>query len=347
MTKTRILLLLVILLMSSDAAFGQYIEIRISVKVIVDPTTGARPDGITDNLFQTAADHANNWLATYSRGYRYRVTEVVDIGGPTQGGTHGPSKWFGLDPRSEPDWSAFQANTQNNSQYLLRSNQLNFYVSIGAVTNTGGKCPFPGESASACWGLVNDGPFWLVHESGHFFGLPHTFGGADCDHATSPGDDGIGDTLPEKDCWTQNQISQNAYGVSYDSLLPGDLRRTNVDNTFFNSMSYHNAEQKDLVEDRRTEMQLDREADIANSSRASVVSGKTRFVSHGIEASDSKDGLAHNAPKQTVLSAVNASSSGGGDIILLRPGHYNEQLTISKPVTLRATRDGSVTIGQP
>jgi hypothetical protein len=32
-------------------------------------------------------------------------------------------------------------------------------------------------------------------------------------------------------------------------------------------------------------------------------------------------------------------------MILLRPGVYNEAVTISKPVTLRATRKGAASIG--
>jgi hypothetical protein len=47
-----------------------------------------------------------------------------------------------------------------------------------------------------------------------------------------------------------------------------------------------------------------------------------------------------------VLAAVNSANPAGGDIILLRPGSYNEQLTLDTPLTLRATRDGSVTIGR-
>jgi hypothetical protein len=35
-----------------------------------------------------------------------------------------------------------------------------------------------------------------------------------------------------------------------------------------------------------------------------------------------------------------------GDIVLPRPGHYNEQQSINKPVTLRSTR-GPVPIGKP
>jgi hypothetical protein len=51
-------------------------------------------------------------------------------------------------------------------------------------------------------------------------------------------------------------------------------------------------------------------------------------------------------PARTVGGAVNAASAGGTDIVLIRPGNYPETLTVTKPVTLRATRAGGVTIGQ-
>jgi hypothetical protein len=35
-----------------------------------------------------------------------------------------------------------------------------------------------------------------------------------------------------------------------------------------------------------------------------------------------------------------------GDIVLIRPGNYNETATYAKPITLRATR-GVVSIGTP
>lgn len=40
------------------------------------------------------------------------------------------------------------------------------------------------------------------------------------------------------------------------------------------------------------------------------------------------------------------SASAPGDIVLIRPGTYNELVTLSSPVTLRATRAGPVRIGQ-
>jgi hypothetical protein len=234
-------------------AFGQFIDIRVSVKIITDPTTGNRPPGITDLMLLSAETNANQWMASYSRGYRFDIREIVNIGGPAQGGATGPSKWYGQDPRGTPEpWNTFQS-----------------------------------------------------------------------------------DTLPEGDCWTRDQIAARWPTATTDR----------VDDTFFNVMSYHNAATKDTDENRMTELQLDRHADTANSTRAAFVSGRTRFVS--ATGNDNNTGLVSTAPKLHVLAAVNSANPAGGDIILLRPGSYNEQLTLDRPVTLRATRVGPATIGKP
>jgi hypothetical protein len=322
------------------AAFGQFIEIRVSAKVILQPTTGARPAGITDNVFYTAASNANTWRATYYRGYRYQITEIINIGGPTEGGSTGPSKWYGLDFRSNPQ---FLAEAQTNSLYRLRSDQVNVYVATGfaAPGNSGGGMPIPpGELTTGGEIFVDDGPWWLVHELGHFFGLSHTFAGENASNCT-PGDDGLSDTLPDSNCWTTRDLMATAtYGTPYANLAPA--QQTLVDNTYYNAMSYHEAVTKNTVENRRTEQQLDLEADIANTYRAAFVSGHTRFVSTG--GSDSGGGSS-SSPYRTVAKAVSVAASGGSDILLLEPGNYNEQFTLSKPLTLRAPRTGWATIG--
>lgn len=99
-----------------------------------------------------------------------------------------------------------------------------------------------------------------------------------------------------------------------------------------------------LTKNHNLERHVDQWANYANTERAVATTGHTRFV--GPVGSDGNDGLNHTASKRTVLFAVNSSSAGGGDIVLIRPGNYNESLTLNKPVTLRATRAGSVTIDQ-
>jgi len=49
-------------------------------------------------------------------------------------------------------------------------------------------------------------------------------------------------------------------------------------------------------------------------------------------------------PWKTVASGIAAASAGGNDIVLVRPGSYDEPMTVTKPLTLRATR-GTAVIG--
>ena len=357
--KTTLLLWLGILL-APGLCNGQFIELRVSVHVILHPTTGARPSGITDGVLYTSEANANQWMAAYFRGYRFRITEVTNVGGPTQGGLNGPSKWYGQDFRGTPEpWNTFQTETQNDSRYRLRSDAVNFYVATGfASSGGGGACPIaPGEvSRIACQGFVNNGSWWLVHETGHFFGLSHTHGGCGCPgtggcvllNGYFVGDDGIGDTLFEAAgdfCFTnQNLIALANLNKSYASCTAAE--QTLVNNTFFNVMSYHNPPTKDLVEDRLTEQQLDLHADTAsksaaNGGRAAFSSGRTLFISPG--GSDAGSGRS-NGPYRTVGRGV--TNSVAGEILLLRPGNYDQALTINRPVTLRASRAGSATIGQ-
>ncbi len=337
---------LALLASALGSASGQTIPLRMSVKIIVDPTTGARPAGITPQTFTNAVAAADLWMAAYWRGYRYQLTEVTNIGGPTQGGTNGPSRWFNLEFRSDPLRAQFFAVAQTDSRYLLRSDQINIYVATGlaAPGNSGGAMPIPPGETNYSGGQIyaDAGGWWIIHELGHFFGLLHTFAsqGAGC----APGDDGIADTLPDSTCWTNTDtVAQYYFQKNYAALSAAE--REQVDNVYFNAMSYHEAVNKNTVENRLTELQLDRMALHASGDRHAFVTGFTRFVS--LTGNNANSGLDGAAPKRTVLSAVTASSPSGGDIVLLRPGNYNEPMTINRPVTLRAPRTGWATVGKP
>ena len=322
---------------------AQTISIRVSVHVMLDPATGSRPGGISNEVFYTAADNANLWMANYSRGYRYVITEITNVGGPLNGGYSGPSKYYGTDFRSDPQWSQFQSDAVSDSRYRLRSSQINVYVATGfsAPGNSGGGTPIPpGDLNTAVQIFADDGAWWLAHELGHFFGLLHTFQGQDKNTCT-PGDDELSDTPVDSGCWTTPDLAaNNFYGVSYASLSTS--QKNYVNGVYYNTMSYHDAVNKNTTESFKSEMQLDREADHANSDRYAFVTGHTRFVS--TVGSDGGSGTSSD-PYRTVAKAVTVASSGGNDILLMRPGSYNEQLTISKPLTIRAPRTGAVVIG--
>jgi hypothetical protein len=322
---------------------AQTIDLRISVHVIVDPTYGLRPPGITNELFYIAETNANKIMATYYRGYRYRITEITNVGGPSNGGAYGPSKWF-LKSLSDDtnDWKQFQSEVVTNSLYRLRQDQVNVYVSQGYASDSGGASAIPPNNLKTAVEIYPDnGSFWMLHEIGHFFGLYHTFASENTTNCV-PGDDGLSDTPLDSTCWqSQDDIALHYFGLYYNAL---NVSQSNyVNDIYFNVMSYHDKYNKNTTVVRLSEMQLDREADHASGDRNAFASGKSYFVS----TSGTLLGTGGSTvPFRYLSQATNVASASGGDIILLRPGSYNEQLTINTPVTLRAPRTGWATIGK-
>jgi hypothetical protein len=90
-----------------------------------------------------------------------------------------------------------------------------------------------------------------------------------------------------------------------------------------------------------TDDQLDFATDASNTSRFNVATGRTRFVDRAHPGA--QDGSRAN-PFRGVGQGIVAADPG--DIVLIRPGNYNETATYAKPVTLRATR-GPASIGRP
>ena len=148
-------------------------------------------------------------------------------------------------------------------------------------------------------------------------------------------------------CFTNRDLIALAnFGTHYTNCTP--VESNLVEDAFHNLMGYSLTESLD----RLTPQQLDRWTDLANDIRVAVVSGLARYVSP--TGNDSSSGLASSQPKRTVTNAVASSSQYGGDIVLLRPGNYNERFTLTNPVTLRAAPTNSfpgypryATIGRP
>jgi hypothetical protein len=185
------------------------------------------------------------------------------------------------------------------------------------------------------------------HEVGHFFNLNHTHGGGgpspDC---VTGWDDDVADTLLDNcgencpgGCWDRDEIANWNFPTqcgggpcNYSSLSSGDRHR--VDQVFFNLMCYRG--RREVL----TPGQLDRMTDHSNGPVHHVTDGRTRFVDV------SAGGAIQTGSSVTPFHAVGSglSSADPGDIVLMRPGVYDEVMTIDQDVTLRATR-GDAQIG--
>ena len=327
------------LLLGATTLPAQYIDWRVSVKVILDANGQRPPAGnfSTDDEIRGMIAEGNHQMTNIGRGYRYTLTEIVLVAGISQ--------WFDAD---RTNVNAIEAAAElDPDTYKYRTNAINIYIN-----NWGGTavCSFPHDADNANDLIfIGQGSFLtsFMHESGHYFDLLHSFTGEAFQNANNTtctnanycascslkiGGDGdlIPDTIADNECWS-----------SAAEILAGNPGADNaaVQLLFHNIMSYRGDQRTSVTED-----QLDRMTDTANSIRLKVTSGKTRYVS--LDGSIFYTGLRSNQPKRTVQAGVTASAAAGGDIVLMRPGSFNEQFTINKPVTLRATRAGAVTIGQ-
>lgn len=340
-------ILTAVFVMAATSFAADVIDINVSYKIILNPANGDRPDDgngneITNAQINEAIDEMNALQETYFRGYRFvRAGAIIEIGG--QGQVNGPSQWFDTDFFANNGGTLKDqmqtAAMANPNLYQWRNDAINVYMTNGIC---GGICSFPDEGdeiviIGGC--SAANGPLHL-HELGHYFDLCHTqgcpCGSCDADESgachTVPDSDDISDTLPDLQCWDQDDIANWSFGADYDQIS-GSNRRL-VDDTFFNIMSYHSDEVQ------LTELQLDVWSDIANTDRAPVVDGRMIFA----ESSPFLGNGSSLNPYNTIDRAVlNANSSG--DIIMLYPSSFDETLIIDKRVTLRATRQGSAIIG--
>ena len=357
---TLLLLALTFALLGGWPTQAQFIWINLSYKVVLNPADGTRPPGATDAGIDQAIVRMNDLLASYQRSFRMRrVDPITEVGGA--GDTTGPSKWYNVDflgsDTTGTQHDQMESEAINDGRYRRNSSAINFYV-LGGFD--GGVCSFyhlNGVSPEDYIVVIgrtsaSDGDVQL-HELGHFFKLCHTQG-CECGFCGSAGDcllpedDRVSDTLLDFGCWGEDEISRlNFTGRTYAELSSN--AKGQVDNVFFNLMSYH-AYYQGVTTDRLTEKQLDRWTDSANDDRRFVASGRTWAVDprgtcavrHGGSDCTGLDG-----PFNTVTEAINSANPNGGDIIMIRPSSYNERgLRIDKPLTLRVTRQGSATIGR-
>lgn len=368
MKPLRLLLLLATLgcLLPASAANGT-IQIRVSVKFILD-AAGNRPatgDINTDAEVEAQIAYGNWVLARMGRGQRLQLTEIVDLAGAA---AFADIAAFGDgdDDDENSDISEFESEIQKDkARFAFRNDAINIYIVSGSSQ---GSCscstsaPKDRDIIMLSQGL---NPDWVIlHECGHFLGLPHTHTGQayllaavplriPCTFedpcATCPiveaGDDGISDTLPDNSCWDRATLTARNPGATDKQ----------IDDTFLNIMSYHgdDAAPRDPVTGRitgpadrsiLTSNQLDVMNDIANGAHAEVASGRTLFVDKDNTAAvpngQSKSLLGFGGPFNTLATGLSVAQST--DIVLLRPDTYTGVTVFNKALTLRATRGNAI-----
>ena len=320
------------------------IEVRISVKFIKN-SNGDRPmnsgtdiDISTPLTFDVEITHANKVLEATGRGYQIKVVEYLDIQPPAPVDQFADF-WYALAARENR--RVFEAFASSNKAVWKWND--NGAINIFVNNTTSGSCSFADSGQTISLGSTLFTKGTVLHEIGHFFNLSHTHGSdANCNvfvpaNPLSSGisdGDGLGETIPDHPCYTQDQLSMANFGANYAALSA--IQQNIVDDTWLNLMSYHE-------EDRLLPVQMDYWTDTANRTRRAVCTGYTWFLAtNGADGIIFPDGLSPGQAFQSLGWGL-ARVTGPADVVLLRSGNYLAPQTISTPCTLRATR-GPVTL---
>jgi len=328
MKARHLLLLLVAALCLSPVAGLAQVFWRVSVKVFTD-ANGNRPAGRTDAQIQDDYVYYNRLLGNYARGCQFSLVEIVQLPSSL-------SSWFNIPARDGGNTSELRVNaTSNTVLYAYQNDMINIYIN----NSSSGFCCGGGVNGLIFTGNEND-HITPVHEIGHMLGLAHTQGCASCaEGCTTPGDDGVADTIEDLSCWTRDDISQNSFGVNYAAGTAA--QRDQVDDVFLNIMSYHYGNFNNLLE-RLTPGQMDRVAGVANTTRDNVTGNYFRFVDL-TSIFDNLGGLNTGTAFRTIDGAI--TGSGNDDVFLIRAGTYNKAVAGSWRITANrvlTSRNGTV-----
>lgn len=280
---------------------------------------------------------------------------------------------YGIDPNTNELWMVTLDNAAKADKTLYGWNDFAINIYFNNVNYSRASSPESDQDIIICaYPIFVDqmtdssgvwhgfGPTYMVggnllHEIGHWFGFAHTFEEVYDDTAQDPNEP---DSRNEP--VVLDSIAQYNNWGPFSGLAEDDYRRTRVWNTANNAMSYYQLFYDDppwgggkvLTDAERfeptrfifTEFQMDKWADWANVGRGlAVTSGRTWYVKPGVIPGG--DGSSANE-FQLISQAETAANDAGGDILLLRQGIYEGPMVITKPLTLRATRQGSTVLGQ-
>ena len=342
----RFLLAAALVGLVSDVSGAQEIQIRLSIKYVLD-AQGNRAPGpwSTDAAVLAVIEQTSAALERGGRGYGYQVLlnqqgkldEVV-----------GQSSFFNIETSSE--YAQLEAAAEQNPvAFYWRQDAVNVYIVNSAPSGGAAAIPsnppdFGLEFVVITAGAAPD-ELW-PHELGHHYDLYHTFD-----------QDFVADTLfdPESTCIElfSCQTGGNAECCCTTKIALLDAMgysQEDRDNLLYNTMSYYGALDCaglfspaygfDTI--RLTDGQLDRFTDATRLYHPGEASGFTYFVD-GVAPTWPYDGFSFS-PAATVTAGIGLASPTGGDIVLVRTGVYAETGVFTKPVTLRASR-GTVVIG--
>ncbi|MHC4676870.1 MAG: zinc metalloprotease, partial [Planctomycetota bacterium] len=279
--RFKYLCIAVMLLITTGVVSAQEIDVRLSVKYILDGS-GNRPQGAysTNQAIQNIINQSNVTLERWGRGYQYVITEFRDVSGAAQ--------FFDLsEDGTDTEYYALEDTAEANpGQYFWRTTATNIFIVNTYKGGCGSAAAIPSAPHDAGYELVvicvNTGlDLTIPHELGHHNNLGHTF----------DSDDGVDDTREDPSPFQCSAPFNCVIGGSSEcccdakiiflnaASAQGGWTQQEYDDIRWNLMSYYGAGDCSpafsFANVRLTEGQLDRWTDATRGYHFGEVSGFT------------------------------------------------------------------------
>lgn len=305
------------------------VPVRLSFKFFLN-ASGNRPgtgELNTDAEIAAQVDRGNQILSSWTSELRILQYEIVDVSGH--------SEWYSGDT---DDRDAIRtAAKADTAGFAWRNNAVNIYIT--ANTGCSARADFPPDNdiVIVCQSIFNT---TVMHEIGHILNLYHTHQGessgcTNCSASCTAGnDDQCSDTLPDSQCWDQNDIAQNSYGVNYASLTAG--QKLNVDMVTSNLMSYHNGDYRSML----SSCQLDRMSAQASSDQTWLLSKRPLYVD---PSNPSFEFGTFPFPYRSIQGAIGSGLMNNRVLVLDQGTHTNPSSAIITTIDV-VPRKGTATV---